>query len=292
VKGNNARCAKMDCHLKSTHWSLLGFFKHKDIDEWMGQLFKHEGVCVWTANQYNFMKNARNAWPQACTSSGTTTSNGENIYYDPITLENVVGNFLVNGNGNSHSNDKNENSNSQNYETLSDAVTAWDEAFSVWMQCQPCTAYDRHNYGYSANDDAYRGSSYNSYRYGYDDDYAWKYYYSSKYGGSDFDCYDDADYTNVNQCMKFMAKTTMNTATFRDLAVATAQGTLVDQPLAGYYAARASFGMTAFGTYVFFALSLLLLVYGIMKFRLARRQGGKEPPSTSTWNPKEPLVFA
>jgi hypothetical protein len=322
VNGNSGRCAKMDCHLKNTHWSLLGFFKHKEIDEWMGQLFKHEGVCVWTADQYNFMKNARKAWPQACTNSGTTTSDGEYIYYDikpkhgggitmglytdtkcvkeyqssgkydSITLENVVGNFLVNGGGNSHSNDKNENSNSVNYETLTDAMAAWDNAFSVWMQCQPCVAYDRHNYGYNVNDDSYRGSNYNTYRYGYDDDYAWNNYYSSKYGGSDFDCYDDADYTNVNQCMKFMAKTTMNTATFRDLAVATAQGTLVDQPLAGYYAARTSFGMSTLGTYLFFVASILLLIYGIFKFRSARRQTAKEASSNSSWNPKEPLVFA
>lgn len=48
TNGANARCAKMDCHLSDTHWSLLGFFKHKDYDDWMEQLFKHEGICVWT----------------------------------------------------------------------------------------------------------------------------------------------------------------------------------------------------------------------------------------------------
>jgi hypothetical protein len=38
----SSRCAKMDCHLDNTHWSLLGFFKHRNYDDWMEQLFKHE----------------------------------------------------------------------------------------------------------------------------------------------------------------------------------------------------------------------------------------------------------
>jgi hypothetical protein len=43
----NSRCAKMDCHLDDTNFQLLGFFKHRSYDDWMEQLFKHEGVCVW-----------------------------------------------------------------------------------------------------------------------------------------------------------------------------------------------------------------------------------------------------
>lgn len=229
---SSARCAKMDCHLEDTHWSLLGFFKHKGYDDWMEQLFKHEGVCVWTDDEYSFMKNARKAWPQGCTSSSTVTTNGETIFYDikptrggsitlglytdtrciqeyqsqgksdPINAENVIGNLLINNGGsNDHSGDKNNNQNSasSSYSTLSASLEAWDDSFSIWKQCQPCVAYDRFNYGYSVNDDNYRGSAYGSYRYGYDDDYNWNNYYKSKYSGADFDCYDDAGYTNVNQ---------------------------------------------------------------------------------------------
>jgi hypothetical protein len=138
-----------------------------------------------------------------------------------VTVENVVGNFLMTHGGNSHCGDNKEES-STNYQALS-------EASAALKALSHCVAYDYYNYGYSANDDAYRGSNYNTYRYGYDDDYAWNYYYSKKYSSNDVDCYDDADYTNVNQCMKFMAKTTMSTAIFRDISV-TAQGTtLVDQ---------------------------------------------------------------
>lgn len=34
----NSRCAKMDCHLEDTHWSLLGLFKHRSYDDWMEQV--------------------------------------------------------------------------------------------------------------------------------------------------------------------------------------------------------------------------------------------------------------
>lgn len=44
----NGRCARMDCHLKDTHFKLLGFFKEPNYHEWMEQLFKHQGVCLWT----------------------------------------------------------------------------------------------------------------------------------------------------------------------------------------------------------------------------------------------------
>lgn len=88
------------------------------------------------------------------------------------------------------------------------------------------------------------------------------------------------------KCMKFMAKTTMNTATFRDLSLATAQGTLVDRPLAGYRVASKS-RTGAFQTYLFLAASCSVLVYGVYKFLKARTE-----MSSPDWSPKEPLVFA
>lgn len=198
VSGNN-RCAKMDCHLENTHFSLLGFFKHKSYDDWMEQLFKHLGMCIWTDEQYSFMKNARKAWPQGCTSSGRTTNDGKTIYYDikpirggdivvglytdtqcvneysggqsSITVDNILGNFLVNGG----SGDKNKNNNGgyydYSYESLSDSYSRWNDAFDAFHICQPCVAYDLQNvYGYTYSDN-----------------------------GDQFDCYDDAGYTNVNQ---------------------------------------------------------------------------------------------
>lgn len=198
----SSRCAKMDCHLDDTHFSLLGFFKHKSYDDWMEQLFKHEGICVWNDEEYAFMKNARKAWPQGCIDSYTTTSDGTEIYYDikpvqggdievglytdtrciseyqptssndPITVENVLGNFFgdASGSGDDYYYDFSS-------DTLQQSMQRWNNAFAKFRVCQPCVAYDIENTDGSkfANDDG---------------------------GGEEgdmFDCYDDADYTNVNQ---------------------------------------------------------------------------------------------
>ena len=93
--------------------------------------------------------------------------------------------------------------------------------------------------------------------------------------------------------MKFMAKTTMNTATFRDLSLARMQGTLADSPLAGFmtqngrttHYRRASFG--TFMTYLFLFISIGMAIYGYTYFARVRRETNYTP----SWNPKEPLVF-
>eukprot|EP00535_Pseudo-nitzschia_heimii_P009854 CAMPEP_0197173388 /NCGR_PEP_ID=MMETSP1423-20130617/344_1 /TAXON_ID=476441 /ORGANISM="Pseudo-nitzschia heimii, Strain UNC1101" /LENGTH=498 /DNA_ID=CAMNT_0042622203 /DNA_START=192 /DNA_END=1688 /DNA_ORIENTATION=- len=250
-----SRCAKMDCHLEDTNFSVLGFFKHRNYDDWMEQLFKHEGMCVWTEEEYAFMKNARKSWPQGCIDSGAMTDDGEfNLYYNikPLRngriavglytdsqclddysvttdeLEDIIGNLFVDGDG-SESQDENYDFSS---DSLSDSLNRWHSAFDVWHTCHPCVAYDIENLdgskytdddgNYYYNDDGYNngrrklGGEYNA-------------------QGDVFECYDDAGYTNVNQCMKFSAKTVMKTATFRDLSLGRIQQTLVEYPLSGFF---------------------------------------------------------
>ena len=168
----------------------------------MEQLFKHEGMCVWTEEEYAFMKNAREAWPQACTDSGKVLEDGSSLYYDvkpvtggsitiglykdtqctkeyvssgsndPYTPENILGNFLA-AEGSHDSGDYNYDFSGY---TLDQSLSAWDSAFSVWKTCHPCVAHDLENTdgSYYVDDDG--GGS-----------------------GDPFECYDDADYTNVNQ---------------------------------------------------------------------------------------------
>jgi len=210
----NSPCAKMDCHLEDTHWSLLGLFKHRSYDDWMEQLFKHEGFCVWNSAQYNFMSNARETWPQGC--EAYELNDGKYIYYDlkptsgggmtiglytdtrcmeeytgSMTAEDLLGNILLEGGSGDGSQDGNQDDDTYTTSSLAESLQVWDSTFDTWKICHPCVAYDLNNVGYNADDDSMRGSSYNT--YGYDDD-----------GGNynqqeDFDCYDDADYTNVNQ---------------------------------------------------------------------------------------------
>lgn len=55
----DGRCAPMDCHLPETNFKLLGVFKEQNFGQWMEQLFKHEGICVWTDEEYEFMQDER-----------------------------------------------------------------------------------------------------------------------------------------------------------------------------------------------------------------------------------------
>ncbi|CAB9504054.1 expressed unknown protein [Seminavis robusta] len=321
----DSRCAKMDCHEDGTHWSLLGMFKHQSLDDWMEQLFKHEGMCVWTEDEYDFMSDAREAWPQGCVATGAASTSGDAIYYstkpiaggkitiglytdtrcieeyvstgddDPITVENVVGNVL--GEGGSGDNNNNNN-NGGGDETFASALEQWDYSLETFRICQPCVAYDVHNYGYNLDDDENRGENYGTYRYGYDDDYRYNYYYGNGNAqGEDFDCYDDADYTNVNQCMKFMAKTEMKTASFRDILLANAQGTLVENPLQGYmdsrnrgWLARRRNSTSAFGMWFWLIVSFVMFVYGYLSFVKVQRNSDYKLPRLQM-NLKEPLVY-
>jgi hypothetical protein len=81
-KDRDGHCAKMDCHMPDTHFSLLGYFKEPNLDDWLEQLFKHEGVCLWTDTEYSFMQQNRQAWPEGCVNSKSTDSYGNYLYFD------------------------------------------------------------------------------------------------------------------------------------------------------------------------------------------------------------------
>jgi len=218
----NSRCAKMDCHLDNTNWSLLGFFKHRNYMEWMGQLFKHEGVCLWSDEQYAFMKNTYRGWPKACTDTGfrydvkynsSVATLTNSLYYDvkPLQggrmglalytdnecleeysttthhMESIVGNIFANA-ANHHSNDYQDDDAYENL-SLKKALSKWDDAFKVWHTCHPCVAHDLENYD---------GTKY------VDNDAYGRKLHGGGGGESDptgekFECHDDAGYTNVNQ---------------------------------------------------------------------------------------------
>eukprot|EP00934_Nitzschia_sp_Nitz4_P005262 Nitzschia sp. Nitz4//scaffold103_size77763//34328//36057//NITZ4_005443-RA/size77763-snap-gene-0.56-mRNA-1//-1//CDS//3329532322//5252//frame0 len=287
AENGNSRCAKMDCHLDDTHFSLLGFFKHRNYDDWMEQLFKHEGMCVWTEEEYAFMKNARKSWPQGCSYTGSQTSDGDPLYFDikPMSkgriavglytdtkctadyssdtnvVEDLIGNFFVENGSGDHSGDQNQNYDFSG-DTLEESQARWDAAFSVWSYCHPCVAYDitntdGTNYLYNDDDGNRRelGGEYDA-------------------EGDLFECYDDAGYTNVNQCMKFSAKTVMQTATFRDMSLSRVQGSLADAPLAGYLNSGGEYVhdiMGAFFSYLLFAAALTCCCYNTYWYYVVKR---------------------
>jgi hypothetical protein len=221
--GNKDRCVKMDCHLSDTHFSLLGFFKEPNYGEWMEQLFKHEGDCVWTDDEYQFMQNDRETWPEDCTATDFVTSQNEVIYYDlqpaaygsygiglytdaACTVYYTEGQYTteyVLEQGAADQDDDQQNSGS--IYQLEKQLATWNSAFDVFKQCQPCKAYALTDIvagmGYQANADGTR--------YGEDDD--------GEGGGrrhrrkleddededEEFQCHDDAGYDSVNQVCSY-----------------------------------------------------------------------------------------
>jgi len=178
----------MDCHLQGTHFELLGFFKEPNYHEWMEQLFKHQGVCLWTDSEYSFMSQEWYFWPCYCTNTGETDENGNALYYDTKPMpEGRIGLGLYTDSrckydytGSKDIATVLQNSGSQDVSNLQENLATWNDAFDVYKICQPCKAYDL---GYNSNNEGNRQ--------GGDQD-----------NGESFDCYDDADYGTFCSCVR------------------------------------------------------------------------------------------
>ena len=94
--------------------------------------------------------------------------------------------------------------------------------------------------------------------------------------------------------MKFMAKTTMNTATFRDMTLGKYQGTLTAAQMNGSNVQN-SWRMETFGnflTYLFLGISLGIFGYGALYFYKAKVATNFQPTFGWKMNFKEPLVMS
>jgi hypothetical protein len=210
---DESRCVQMDCHLEGTEFELLGIFKEPEvIEEWFEQMFKHSGYCLWTEDEYEFMDGNRESWPDGCSESSIS-----GLYYAIKPIEDggmgigAYTDYLC----------TQESSEEVDVEELTDGsfdqdfLDTWNAALSVYTICQSCVAYTpawMSNYGGSDDGQGRRLD---------EDD-----------GGEDgdFDCSDDAGYTNVNQCMKFNTHTTMYPITDYDIKEASLQGGLTHIP--------------------------------------------------------------
>ena len=199
----------------------MGVFKEASYfgnDAFFEQLFKHEGICVWNNDDlYSFMQTARkNYWPNGCISTGIQIKNSySNSYGSYLYLD-----LRPTWNGNmtyglySDAICKNEyDLPDMNVDTITknlgllygSSLQTWNNGLEAFKVCQPCKAYNLKN--------TYASSSY----YG-------SYSDSSDPNNGYFQCYDDADYTNVNQCMKFRSHAELEVCTWEDLVTATNQG--------------------------------------------------------------------
>lgn len=221
----------------------------------------------------------REAWPEKCTSSYAQDENGNLLYFHTkplpegrltiglytdsrcsvdyqgsITIESVLSTYYNNADDDGHSNcEKHEDEDDDRYcastYDLANYLDMWHDTFDVYHYCQPCKAY---NLGYIPGED-------------FTDD-------AREYDGDDaynpneghFSCYDDADYLNVNQCMKFATKTFMLTASFNDVMLAAQQGTIRNVDVAGttYGSMRSTFSRAAAAEVFFLIFSILICCGG------------------------------
>jgi hypothetical protein len=166
------------------------------------------------------MDTDRYLWPCDCESTGQTDNDGNTLYYDtkPMPEGRIgLGLYIDSRCKYDYTGDKDiADLLGGDIAELEKSLTTFNDAFDVYKVCQPCKAYAL---GY--NKDLKDGS-----RQGGDP--------NDENGGYTFDCYDDAGYTNVNQCMKFKTKTEMLAADFRDLMLAHQQGNIVEVEIMGY----------------------------------------------------------
>jgi hypothetical protein len=220
----NSLLVSLALSAQDTHFKLLGFFKEENYLEWMEQLFKHEGYCIWDDDTYTFMQTYYNAWPKVCTKSATVTSSGETLYFD---MKPSSQGYMDLGLFSDEQCKQEYTSRSHSVSSVlasyygSDAspydigsyMDEWNTGMDVYKVCQPCRAYklsDQNN-----EEDHHRSLK------------------DGDRGGDNFQCDDAAGYSNVNQCMKFASHTKMRPAGFQDLMLANDQGFTLAATVAG-----------------------------------------------------------
>ena len=143
------------------------------------------------------------------------------------------------------------------------ATHRWNALMNEYKICQPCRAYNRivmgddndnNNDDGDDDDGEYDGEADgdDDYYYvyeGYDDDFV-----GDDGGGNSeqwgYNCYDDAGYTNCNQCYKFESKTDLEIATTQDLERASAQGTILSIEVGGVQYGEGKIGYNPFHLHV------------------------------------------
>jgi len=188
----------------------------------MEQLFKHEGTCVWSSDEYSVAQSTRDmVKANQCVAAGVDANSnvlyggvgplpggniGVTLYTDATCNVLYKGTTTIDGlcagTCNSNNNNKknrdlggggNNNKGACGYYCY---ANSFNDAMNVWKQCQPCTAYTPGYYG-------------------------------------SYQCSDAAGYNNCLQCMKFRAKANSVPADISDLYNAQIQGSITSIDVCG-----------------------------------------------------------
>jgi len=198
----------------------------------MQQLFKHEGVCVWTSDEYSVGNSVRDAVKaNQCVAAGAEASGtilyggvgplpggniGVTLYTDSSCNDAYKGETTIDGlcagtcSSNNNNNDKKRDlggggNNKNGVCGYYCYASAFNDAMNVWKQCQPCTAYTPGYYG-------------------------------------SYQCSDAAGYNNCLQCMKFIAKAGSVPADLSDLYNAHVQQSITAIDVCGHTYGKFGYG--------------------------------------------------
>lgn len=240
-------------------------------DAFFEQLFKHEGVCVWNDEDlYDFMSEAREgSWSEGCIQTSTMNDDASDYLYMDLkptyngNMTYALYNDYVCKTEYDGVNVAVDSVAKKMGLLYGDYLKQWNDALEIYKVCQPCRAYNL-QYSYSSSSYKNRYSKYSNGKYqyysgqsssssyggsGYNKYNSYAYYSSQNKNGNGrrklsdddyydpnegyFQCDDDADYTNVNQCMKFRTHAELEVATWEDLVAATNQGGILQINVSG-----------------------------------------------------------
>ena len=246
-------CKKMDCHTSSSkHFKLVGVFKETDgLVDFVEQLFKHEGYCVWDGDKYDeegggsadgdddgssnyeFMYNRQDYIPQDCSQMYLTDDYGNTVYRGVTPLEggNMTESLYIDEDCTQRSPMSfeayivkwysyyyySQETGQQVAQQWAENTQRWNELMMDFQICQPCRAYNKVP---TYEDEDHRRQRQRR-RHLEDNDGEGD---EEQYG---YNCYDDAGYRNCNQCYKFETHTDMEPASLQDLQRASNQGTIL-----------------------------------------------------------------
>jgi hypothetical protein len=234
----------MDCHRAGTNFKLLGFFKNTDPVDFVQILAQHQGSCTWSDGEFNNMEDDLEWLPQACTMTEVAVGNSY-LYFDLkptrggeldiglYTEETCTTEYV----GTDHTPSSVLSEYTGESIDVESSMSKWNEALAPFKVCQPCRTYD---FGYvpSANEDrrleeeADDNDDQNANEEEQEEN-------ANDDGGNDnnddeedpnhqyFICEDDDGNAGINQCAQFAQNTDIHKASFRDLNLASRQGTIV-----------------------------------------------------------------
>jgi hypothetical protein len=236
---------------------LIGLYKETNgMYDWWEQLFKHMGYCVWNDDEdYATMQAWMKEWPDSCQLLDVTDRRGNPLYLDLMPLSGGDMKLAIYTDATCSrvsSNMDYEAYTIKYYKSLgyrnqtgynvarayAEAIDTWNGRMNSFKVCQPCIAYNP------------LGGNRNG-------------------QGKNFNCYDKAGATNVNQCYKFGTKTRLEAASEGDLRAASMQGTILKVHAYGRVYGKGGYNA---GSSVFPKLMIVAAVLGSAVLLLLHRR--------------------